>query len=338
MGIDDDNIDDNASEDSRLRVYREHFEATFLVNTSTYYQGESNSFVEENAVTDYMIKAEERLAQEMTRVDVYLHESSREELRKMLEKVLIENHKDRMIAEFEKLLLNEERDHLKRMYVLLSKVRRGHDNLVEQLEQHATAAGEAEVEKIKATADKKEADAKKYVDCLLTVFKRYNDIIEYSFDKNPKFTAALDRACRKFINKNAITAVMKGNTVTYKTQKTPELLAKCCDSYLKKSKITNEELEQRLDDLMILFRYLEDNDVFQKFYMKTLSSRLIKGISVSDDAEASMISKLKATCGTPFLAAVFWLLFPTYSFHGVASLLGVFKLVLYYISGSKVGT
>merc|ERR1711935_297142 len=47
----------------------------------------------------------------------------------------------------------------------------------------------------------------------------------------------------------------------------------------------------------IVFRYLEDNDVFQKFYMKTLSSRLIKGNSVSDDAEANMISRLKATCG-----------------------------------------
>lgn len=44
---------------------------------------------------------------------------------------------------------------------------------------------------------------------------------------------------------------------------------------------------------MILFRYVEDKDVFQKFYSKMLAKRLVQQISASDDAEASMISKLK---------------------------------------------
>ena len=48
---------------------------------------------------------------------------------------------------------------------------------------------------------------------------------------------------------------------------------------------------------MILFRYVEDKDVFQKFYSKMLAKRLVQQISASDDAEASMISKLKViTC------------------------------------------
>ena len=48
---------------------------------------------------------------------------------------------------------------------------------------------------------------------------------------------------------------------------------------------------------MTVFKYIEDKDVFQKFYSKMLSNRLIKATSASDDAEANMISKLKDACG-----------------------------------------
>lgn len=48
---------------------------------------------------------------------------------------------------------------------------------------------------------------------------------------------------------------------------------------------------------MILFKYIEDKDVFQTFYTTKLSKRLIHGVSASDEAEASMIAKLKEACG-----------------------------------------
>ena len=48
---------------------------------------------------------------------------------------------------------------------------------------------------------------------------------------------------------------------------------------------------------MILFKYIEDKDVFQTFYTTKLSKRFIHGVSASDEAEASMIAKLKEACG-----------------------------------------
>lgn len=48
---------------------------------------------------------------------------------------------------------------------------------------------------------------------------------------------------------------------------------------------------------MVVFKYIEDKDVFQKFYSKMLAKRLVHHMSASDDAEASMISKLKQACG-----------------------------------------
>ena len=48
---------------------------------------------------------------------------------------------------------------------------------------------------------------------------------------------------------------------------------------------------------MLIFKYVDDRDVFQKFYSKMLAKRLVYDSSASEDAEASMISKLKEACG-----------------------------------------
>lgn len=49
---------------------------------------------------------------------------------------------------------------------------------------------------------------------------------------------------------------------------------------------------------MVVFKYLEDKDVFQKFYAKMLAKRLVQHMSASDDAEESMISRLKVSFAT----------------------------------------
>ena len=51
---------------------------------------------------------------------------------------------------------------------------------------------------------------------------------------------------------------------------------------------------------VIVFKYIEDKDVFQNYYSKFLAKRLINQTSASDDAEASMISKLKSCCGNQY--------------------------------------
>lgn len=40
---------------------------------------------------------------------------------------------------------------------------------------------------------------------------------------------------------------------------------------------------------MVIFRYVEDKDVFQRFYSKMLAKRLVQANSASDDAEVCRI-------------------------------------------------
>ena len=50
----------------------------------------------------------------------------------------------------------------------------------------------------------------------------------------------------------------------------------------------------------IYLSYVQGKDVFEAFYKKDLAKRLLLGKSASIDAEKSMISKLKAECGSQF--------------------------------------
>lgn len=57
--------------------------------------------------------------------------------------------------------------------------------------------------------------------------------------------------------------------------------------------MTEQEIEVVLDKTMVLFRFLQEKDVFERYYKNHLAKRLLLNKSVSDDSEKNMISKLK---------------------------------------------
>ena len=71
------------------------------------------------------------------------------------------------------------------------------------------------------------------------------------------------------------------------SSRSPELLAKHTDNLLKRSGKSAEEsdLEVSLTQVMTVFKYIEDKDVFQKFYSRMLAKRLVYASSASEDAE-----------------------------------------------------
>lgn len=44
-------------------------------------------------------------------------------------------------------------------------------------------------------------------------------------------------------------------------------------------------------------RYLQEKDVFEKYYKQHLAKRLLSGRTTSDDAERNLLVKLKTECG-----------------------------------------
>ncbi|KAL5234376.1 hypothetical protein ACI65C_001786 [Semiaphis heraclei] len=273
-----------------LTIYKESFEKTFLEETKCFYIKESDQFLSNNTVTEYMKKAEQRLQEEQKRVRDYLHETTLVGLADTCERVLIRKHMEIFHAEFQNLLNFEKNDDLGRMYQLVSRIQDGLGELKNILECHILAQGQTAIEKCGEMAFN---DPKTYVSVILNVHKKYNALVAVSFNNDSGFVAALDKACGGFINNNLVTRQYNSSS------KSPEMLAKFCDLLLKKSSKNPEEaeLEDTLNQVMIMFKYIEDKDVFQKFYSKMLAKRLVQHMSASDDAEASMISKLKQACG-----------------------------------------
>ncbi|KAJ3077130.1 hypothetical protein HK102_005291 [Quaeritorhiza haematococci] len=311
-------LDENDATKSTLEVYRQYFEHPFVSATESYYKAESEKFISENTITDYMKKAESRLIEEENRVQLYLHASTHKPLVTTCETVLIKNHTGPIQEEFQNLLDQDKIEDLSRMYGLLSRVPDGLEKLRMIFETHVRRQGLSAIEKVaeaaassnsadkgddeeeeKPAAKKKgkageksdAVDPKVYVDALLSVHKKYSDLVNVAFRGEAGFVASLDKACREFVNRNR---VCKAGS-----SKSPELLARFCDALLRKSsKVAEEgEVEDVLNSIMTVFKYVEDKDVFQKFYSKMLAKRLVNATSASDDAEASMISKLKEACG-----------------------------------------
>lgn len=52
-------------------------------------------------------------------------------------------------------------------------------------------------------------------------------------------------------------------------------------------------MESILDKAMVLFKFMQEKDVFERYYKQHLARRLLTNKSVSDDSEKNMISKLK---------------------------------------------
>jgi cullin 1 len=285
-------LDENDTNKACLDVYKESFETPFLDTTEKYYKQESEAFLAANSVSEYLKKAEERLKEEEDRVDRYLNTSTRKALISKCEHVLIREHSELMWESFQNLLDYDKDEDLRRMYALLSRIPEGLEPLRKKFEEHVKNAGLNAISKLVGEGDSADAvDPKAYVDTLLEVHRKNSGTVTQSFRGEAGFVASLDKACREFVNHNAAT----GNSST----KSPELLAKHADLLLRKNNKMAEEvdLEGALNRLMVLFKYIEDKDVFQTFYTTKLSKRLIHGVSASDESEASMISKLKEACG-----------------------------------------
>jgi cullin 1 len=283
-------LDEADSTKSTLDVYKEYFEGPFLKATADYYDNESKQFLAENSVVEYMKKAEVRLEEEKERVPLYLLSEIMTPLMRTCERSLIENHSNALREEFQILLDNDKQDDLARMYKLLARIPEGLDPLRNRFEAHVRKAGQAAIEKVAQDGDN--VEPRVYVQALLEVHTQYQDLVNRSFNGESEFVRSLDNACREFVNRNKL--CKSGSS------KSPELLAKYTDTLLKKSnaKMTEEDdLEKLLVQLMTVFKYIEDKDVFQKFYSRMLAKRLVQTTSASDDAETSMISKLKEACG-----------------------------------------
>ncbi|CAF5039223.1 unnamed protein product [Rotaria sp. Silwood1] len=118
----------------------------------------------------------------------------------------------------------------------------------------------------------------------LIIHKEFFKVAQKFFNNDENLITSVNKTCGNFINNNAIAEAANN------ARKSAELLARYCDIFLRKrSKVEKEiVIEEKFYQIMIVFNYIKDKDVFEKFYYKMLAKRLIDRLSLSNDYEELM--------------------------------------------------
>jgi len=267
-------------------VYQEDFEHPFLAQSSEFYNVESQMLLAENSASIYIKKAESRINEEAERAKNYLDVSTESRVIQVVEEELIKKHM-KTIVEMENsgfvfMLKNQRTKDLACMYKLLSNLSDGLKTMSDCLSKYLREEGRSLVKE-----DETDLNPVTYVQSLLDLKDKLDYFLNNSFASDKMFKQTISSDFEHFLNLNP---------------KSPEYMSLFIDDKLKKGVrgIDENDLEPVLDKAMVLFRFLQDKDVFETYYKQHLAKRLLLNKSVSDDNEKNMISKLKTECGCQF--------------------------------------
>eukprot|EP00898_Chlorokybus_atmophyticus_P002087 jgi/Chlat1/287/Chrsp1S03176 len=262
------------------------FEQPFLQAAHTFYKMEAQAYIGTSDCPDYLKKAERRLSEEMDRVAHCLDISTEPKITAVVDtemvgaymKTLVEMENSGLVS----LLKDDKYEDLARMYNLFRRVPGGLQIIRDVMSSHLRDTGKQLV-----MEPDRQKEAVDFVQRLLDEKDKYDRTIQRAFNNDKTFQNALNQAFEYFINLN---------------NRSPEFISLFVDDKLRKGLkgVSDEDVEVVLDKVMMLFRYLQEKDVFEKYYKQHLAKRLLSGRTVSDDAERSLIVKLKTECGYQF--------------------------------------
>lgn len=127
-----------------------------------------------------------------------------------------------------------------------------------------------------------------FLDSVANLRNYYSDMIKHSFHDNITLSKALH---------SGIEMVLQNELGTDRLSR---IMSNCCDRLLRGIiKMTDIETEHKVQDILGLFNYLSDKDVFVEYYRDKLAKRLLSRI-VCIDIERIIVCHLKALCGRQF--------------------------------------
>lgn len=292
----------------QMSLYREELERPFLEDVATYYSAKAKELLSKVTISEYLREAELLCNQEQKRCEERLHRTTVTQVRQTCCRVLVDDHAEQICEDAESFLINNQQEDLHRLFSLFSELSQetalmSFKNI---LKRYIERSGLEVVRKFEQEETTKNPED--YIDALVQVRNKYFELIKDAFGLHPLMRTALDQACRAFANSHP---------------RLPELLAKYTHFLMSREKkghapgrgvssprsprillpgLLDDTLEEKIENVSIVFCLIDDKDVFKKYYSKFLARRLIKGSSASDDMEILLIQKLRDICGYDFVS------------------------------------
>ncbi|RMZ54652.1 hypothetical protein APUTEX25_003030 [Auxenochlorella protothecoides] len=245
-------------------VYRDDFETPFLEQTSLFYAAEAASLLQAADCPAYLAAAARRLEEERARAQAYLCPASAPRLLGAVERALIGDQLPALLdlpgTGLVPMLRARQYDDLHVLYRLAARVPGGPVLVQEALGAHLREAGKALV-----------TDPERAKDPLAFERDVWENLVDKAFAGDRQFVYTVNRAFEAFLNLNP---------------RSPEYISLYMDDKLRRGLkgTSEEELESALDKAILLFRFLQEKDVFERYYKQHLAKRLLQGRISSDDA------------------------------------------------------
>eukprot|EP00668_Euglena_longa_P028826 GGOE01036153.1.p1 GENE.GGOE01036153.1~~GGOE01036153.1.p1 ORF type:complete len:746 (-),score=233.76 GGOE01036153.1:273-2510(-) len=282
------------TEVGKKEVYEPCLEEHFLKDSVEYYRTEASTYFASSTAPQYVRKVFKRLEEEADRVERCLDAETKAKVQNVIKVEMIEKYKLQLIEKENSgclsMLQDWRIDDLKLLYECL-KLTNDIDCMVVVIKEHLLQQG------IKFVVDSENNQQPLgIIDGVLELREKYTELLEKAFKTSTDgskiiidklFDIAIAKAFEEIVNRNP---------------RFPEFLSLYVDSKLRRTKtqLQDEEYDAIFDKVLILFRYLREKDVFEKYYKNHLAKRLLHQKSTSDDAERSFISKLKTEYGYQF--------------------------------------
>lgn len=275
-------------------VYMVDFEVDYLEKSTSFYQIESQKLVSSYDAPEFMRKVERRLEEEYERTIHCLSMTTEVKIRTIIETELIANNIKALMemknSGLESMLAAEKYEDLLRMYNLFSRVPAGLNEMRSFISKYILNLGSQINQRINSDLKMEKGSSQvaiSWVQEVLGLQDRFDTLLDRAANKDKSFQTVFNEAFENFMNANS---------------KSAEFISLFIDENLKKGLKgkSEDEVDDVLDKTIMLFRYLQDKDVFERYYKQHLAKRLLLNRSVSDDAERGMLSKLKRECGYQF--------------------------------------
>ncbi|KAJ5442599.1 Winged helix-turn-helix transcription repressor DNA-binding [Penicillium cf. griseofulvum] len=286
-----------------LDVYGSDFEPLFMAKSEEFVKEWSQQQAAGSLAT-YVENAHRLIEREVERCGLFsFNRSTKLKLSELLDETLVTQRTDVLTNEDEVLGLMraDNKTALKQLYGLLDR-RDLTLKLKPAFRKYIIEEGESIV-----------FDQDKEVDMvvhLLQFKQKVDDILSNAFESNEELGHTLREAFGAFMNHGK----KMDSTGGTDNPKSGEMIAKYVDRLLKGgyklppgrnpeevSLMSDDaELDRQLDQVLDLFRFVHGKAVFEAFYKNDLARRLLMKRSASNDAEKSMLARLKNECGSSF--------------------------------------
>jgi cullin 3 len=298
-------------DNEKYKLYLTVFEPEFLRTSRVFYQNECLRLLLQSDASTWLRQTQRRLVEEADRCRTTISPLTESKIAKVVDDELISSHLQEFIAletsGVKAMIDNDRYDDLRLLYLNVSRIDPKKEALRNALQSRVVELG-SDISKAllntslnTGSAGLASSDEQKQVSSAQQQTDAANDWVRDVLQLKDKF----DNMWKKCFNKDLIiqTALTKSfSDFINLFPRSSEYVSLYIDENLKrgiKGK-TEAEVDIVLDKATTLIRYIQDKDLFERYYKKHLARRLLQAKSQSTDVERQMISRMKLEIGNYF--------------------------------------